>query len=40
MPCFETYLAAWMNPLDDDYLRAAALDRAFHLARKAVQLDP
>jgi adenylate cyclase len=35
-----THQAAWINALDDDYLNPAALDRAYHLARKAVQLDP
>ena len=28
------------QPLDADYLKPAALDRAHQLARKAVQLDP
>jgi adenylate cyclase len=35
-----THHAAWVIALDDDYLNPAALDRAYHLARKAVQLDP
>jgi len=35
-----TYLAAWVYPLDEDFLAPAALDRAHRLARKAVQLDP
>jgi adenylate cyclase len=35
-----TYIAAWFNPLDSDYLSSAALDRAYWLASKAVQLDP
>ena len=35
-----THLTAWLNSLDDDYLNPAALDRAYQLARKAVQLDP
>ena len=35
-----THFSAWVEPLDADYLQAAALDRALELARKAVQLDP
>src|SRR5262245_15450396 len=35
-----THVLAWLNPLDGDHLNPAALDRAYHLARKAVQLDP
>jgi adenylate cyclase len=35
-----THLTAWLNSLDRDYLNPAALDRAYQLARKAVQLDP
>jgi adenylate cyclase len=35
-----THVVAWLQPLDDDYLRPAALERAHRLARKAVQLDP
>jgi adenylate cyclase len=35
-----THLAAWMRPLDDDFLIPAALERAHRLARKAVELDP
>jgi adenylate cyclase len=35
-----THLTAYVNPLDSDYLNPAALDRAYLLARKAVQLDP
>jgi adenylate cyclase len=35
-----THIAAWLLSLDDDYLNPLALDRACHLARKAVQLDP
>ncbi len=35
-----TFLSAWINPVDDDHLRHAALDRAYDLARRAVQLDP
>jgi adenylate cyclase len=34
------HMTAWTNPLDDDYLKPLALDRAYELARKAVQLDP
>jgi len=35
-----THVSGWLNSLDGDHLNAAALDRAYHLARKAVQLDP
>jgi adenylate cyclase len=35
-----THFAAWVNPLDGDHLSPAALDRAYQLARKAVELDP
>jgi adenylate cyclase len=35
-----TYLSAWINPLDGDYLNPAAIDRAYQVACKAVQLDP
>jgi adenylate cyclase len=35
-----THAAAWVNPLDSDYLAPAALDQAHEFARKAVQLDP
>jgi adenylate cyclase len=35
-----THVSAWINSLDGDHLNPAALDRAYHLARKAVQLDP
>jgi adenylate cyclase len=35
-----THFSAWANALDGDYLNPASLDRAYHLARKAVQLDP
>jgi adenylate cyclase len=35
-----TYLIAWLNRLDGDHLNPVALDRAYQLARKAVQLDP
>ena len=36
----ETYLVAWLNTLDQDHLSPAALERAYRLAQKAVQLDP
>jgi adenylate cyclase len=35
-----THLTAWINSLDGDYLNPAALDRAYQLALRAVQLDP
>jgi adenylate cyclase len=35
-----THITAWLNSLDGDYLNPAALDRAYQLARRAVQLDP
>jgi adenylate cyclase len=35
-----TYDAAWVNPLDSDFLSPGALDQAHKFARKAVQLDP
>jgi adenylate cyclase len=35
-----THLAAWMWPLDEEFLIPAALERAHRLARKAVELDP
>jgi adenylate cyclase len=35
-----TQLQAWVISLDGDYLNPAALDRAYQLACKAVQLDP
>ena len=35
-----THLQAWINLLDDNHLSPATLDRAYQLARKAVQLDP
>jgi adenylate cyclase len=35
-----THLFAWIYPLDEDCLNPAALERARHLARRAVQLDP
>ena len=35
-----THLQAWLISLDGDYLNPAALERAYQLACKAVQLDP
>jgi adenylate cyclase len=35
-----THVGAWTIPLDGDYLNPAALERAYQLACKAVQLDP
>jgi adenylate cyclase len=35
-----THLFAWIFPLDEDCLNPVALERAHHLARRAVQLDP
>src|SRR5215813_7821027 len=35
-----THLFAYLEPLDGDYLRPAALDRAVELAQRAVHLDP
>jgi adenylate cyclase len=35
-----TYVIAWRNRLDRDYLSPAALDRAHELANRAVQLNP
>jgi adenylate cyclase len=35
-----THLIAWVQPVDEDRLIPAALERAHRLARKAVQLDP
>jgi adenylate cyclase len=35
-----THLVAWLEPLDEDHLSPATLERAHRLARKAVQLDP
>jgi adenylate cyclase len=34
-----TYFTAWINRVDDDFLKPEALDQAYQLARKAVQLD-
>ena len=35
-----THFSAWLQPLDEDFLAPAALERAHRLAREAVQLDP
>jgi adenylate cyclase len=35
-----THVVAWLYSLDNDFLNPAALDRAYWLASKAVQLDP
>lgn len=35
-----THFSTWVEPLDSDYLKPSALDRAHQLARKAIQLDP
>jgi adenylate cyclase len=34
-----THFTAWLNPVDGDFLKPEALDRAYQLARKACQLD-
>jgi tetratricopeptide (TPR) repeat protein len=34
-----TYVLAWLSPLDGDFLRSAALEEAYQLARKAIQID-
>lgn len=34
-----TYVLTWTQPLDGDYLKPTALERAYELARKAVQVD-
>jgi adenylate cyclase len=36
----ETYVSAFINPLDGDLVNRAALDTALQFARRAVQLDP
>jgi adenylate cyclase len=36
----QIHITAWLTSLDGDHLSPACLDRAYHLARKAVQLDP
>ena len=35
----QTYVMAWHNPQDEDFLNASLLERGHELARKAVQLD-
>ena len=35
-----THRVAWLNPVNDEYLSPAALDRAITLARTAIELDP
>jgi adenylate cyclase len=35
-----THCTMWLNALDSDYLNPAALDRAYEMASRAVQLDP
>jgi adenylate cyclase len=35
-----TYVVAYVQRTDSDYINPAALDRAYELALKAVQLDP
>jgi adenylate cyclase len=35
-----THWTAWFNRVDHDFLKPEALDQAYRLARKAVQLDP
>ena len=34
-----THFTAWLNPVDGDFLEVEALERAYQLARKAVQID-
>jgi adenylate cyclase len=36
----DTYLTTYMFPLNSDYINPRTLDRAFELARRAVELDP
>jgi len=36
----QTYLAAWYNRMDGDFLNPGALDEAHKFARKAVEIDP
>jgi adenylate cyclase len=35
-----SHLSSWVNCIDDDFLRASALERSYQFARQAVQLDP
>jgi len=35
-----THRVAWLNPVNDEYLSPATLDRAISLARTAIELDP
>ena len=35
-----THRVAWLNPVNDEYLSPATLDRAITLARTAIELDP
>jgi adenylate cyclase len=35
-----THRVAWLNPVNDEYLTAAALDQAIALARTAIECDP
>src|SRR5262249_21191736 len=35
-----SHLSSWVNYGDNDFLRPAALERAYQFARQAVQLDP
>src|SRR5262249_50302059 len=35
-----THRVAWLNPLNEEYLSQAALDRAIELARAAIELNP
>jgi adenylate cyclase len=35
-----THRVAWLNPVDEEYLSPATLDRAITLARTAIELDP
>lgn len=36
----QTHLAAWVQPLDEDHLNPAALERAHRFAQKCLQLGP
>jgi adenylate cyclase len=35
-----THRVAWLNPVNDEYLKPSALDRAIDFARTAIELDP